>query len=335
MPAQPLVSVIIPTYNRANVISKTIDNVFGQTYKNMELIVVDDGSTDDTSAILRKYADRIRVVTQNNAGAAAARNRGVEVSRGDIIAFQDSDDLWMATKLERQVRILERVGESVPCCLCNVLMKNRYGDGKDYHSFDLSLLHPAYEEGLWLNVTEVLATRFVLFNQAVAIRRKTIEKLGGFDTSFNYIDDYDLPLRLSLEGPWAYISDPLTIWAGGTPDSLAKKATDDAILLKDCELRIFERALAAAQEQRDIRVERQLKRRIAKFRRALSAIRIGQSGSSFARMVARTQEFLDCKYYAIFTRSPWFPEMKVVAIEQFESGLQGFDPRLRVRQNTP
>src|SRR6267143_4580689 len=83
-----LVSIIIPTYNRADVISETIDNVFSQTYKNFELIVVDDGSTDGTPAILRKYANRIRVITQKNAGPAAARNRGIEVSGGDIIAFK-------------------------------------------------------------------------------------------------------------------------------------------------------------------------------------------------------------------------------------------------------
>ncbi len=109
-----LVSIIIPTYNRADVISETIDNVFSQTYKNFELIVVDDGSTDGTPAILRKYANRIRVITQKNAGPAAARNRGIEVSGGDIIAFQDSDDLWEPTKLERQVALLEKSGDFSP-----------------------------------------------------------------------------------------------------------------------------------------------------------------------------------------------------------------------------
>src|ERR1039458_8209652 len=100
MSAGPLVSVIIPTYNRASTICKTIDDVFRQTYKNFELVVIDDGSTDDTQANLRRYGSRIRSFTQTNAGPAAARNRGIEVSRGDIIAFQDSDDFWAPTKLE-------------------------------------------------------------------------------------------------------------------------------------------------------------------------------------------------------------------------------------------
>jgi glycosyltransferase involved in cell wall biosynthesis len=114
MSAEPLVSVIIPTYNRAGVICKSIDDVFRQTYKNIELIVIDDGSTDDTQATLRRYGSRIRWFTQANSGPSAARNRGLEVSRGDIIAFQDSDDLWEPTKLERQVRIMEKFGDVVP-----------------------------------------------------------------------------------------------------------------------------------------------------------------------------------------------------------------------------
>ena len=96
---RPLVSVIIPTYNRAKMIRMTIDNVLEQTYRNFELIIVDDGSTDDTQSVLRGYGDRIRVVTQANAGPAVARNRGVEAAHGEIIAFQDSDDLWKPTKL--------------------------------------------------------------------------------------------------------------------------------------------------------------------------------------------------------------------------------------------
>ena len=328
MSTGPLVSVIIPTYNRAGVICKTIDDVFRQTYKNIELIVIDDGSTDETKATLSRYGSRIRLFAQANAGPAAARNHGIEVSRGGIIAFQDSDDLWAPTKLERQVRLLERAGEAVPCCLCNMLMRNLDGDGKDHYSFDIALMRPLYEEGLWLNVAEVLATRFVMFIQAVAIRRRPLEKLGGFDTSLKYLEDYDLPMRLALEGPWAYIRDPLTIWAGGGSDSFAKKAYGEAIVLHDCMLRILGCALAAAQERGDVKVERHVRRSMALCRRAVRGIEIAQSGSLGERLVEQLHGQFDRYYKAVLRRSPWFPKMKAITFEEFEANSQRIASRL-------
>lgn len=113
MTAEPLVSAIIATYNRADIVGEAIESILGQTYKNMEVLVVDDGSTDGTHEALRRFGNRIRVVRQENAGPGAARNRGIEVARGELIAFLDSDDIWMPTKLERQVRLLEKVGPTV------------------------------------------------------------------------------------------------------------------------------------------------------------------------------------------------------------------------------
>src|SRR5215472_17381180 len=153
----PLVSVVIPTYNRAAMITRTIENIFAQTYSNIELIVVDDGSTDDTQAKLSGFGDRIRIITQSNSGPAVARNRGAAAARGEIIAFQDSDDLWRPTKLARQVALLSQYNNIATCCLCNALMG--VSGGKEWTSFDDSLIHPIHSEGLWLNVSEVLATR--------------------------------------------------------------------------------------------------------------------------------------------------------------------------------
>src|ERR1700685_3541854 len=103
MPSKPTVSVVIPTYNRADFVCKAIKNVFQQTFKDLELVIVDDGSTDNTLEKLAAFGNKIRVISQANAGPAAARNRGGEAACGEIIAFQDSDDTWMPTKLERQV----------------------------------------------------------------------------------------------------------------------------------------------------------------------------------------------------------------------------------------
>jgi glycosyltransferase involved in cell wall biosynthesis len=311
-----MVSVIIPTYNRADVISQTIDNVLSQTYKNIELIVIDDGSTDNTQVTLRRYGSRIRVVTQKNAGPAAARNRGFEMSRGDIIAFQDSDDLWKPTKLERQIALLDRVGSSVPCCLCSADFK--VIGGKRYTSFDMACINPSQEEGLWTNVAEVLATRFVLFNQTAAIRRRALEKVGVFDESLKYLEDYDLPLRLAIEGPWAFIRDPLVIYREGTANSFSEKAAGDPIVLKECEIAIFERALARAEESGDANSQRQLISRLKVFRRLLWATIHTQSDSIALRFAAAIVRSFDSLREKGFRRSPWYPKAKMISLKAID-----------------
>src|SRR6266852_6361254 len=108
----PLVSVIIPAYNAERFIDETLESVFKQTHDHLELILVDDGSTDGTGAQVRAYGDRVRFIRQVNAGAGAARNRGLEVATGDYIAFLDADDLWRPEKLEVQLEIAARNPES-------------------------------------------------------------------------------------------------------------------------------------------------------------------------------------------------------------------------------
>jgi glycosyltransferase involved in cell wall biosynthesis len=315
----PLVSIIIPTYNRAELVCQTIDNVFLQTYSNFELIVVDDGSTDDTQSRLHEYGDRIRVFTQANAGPAVARNRGIELARGEIIAFQDSDDIWKPVKLERQVALLEHFGSSVPCCLCNVVM--RIVNGKDFTSFDHSLLRPRHEAGLWLNVSDVLATRFILFNQAVAIRRKPLEKVGGFDVRLKYLEDYDLPLRLALEGPWAFIREPLVIYGEASPESFSQAALKDPVVLKQCELKIYEHLLEmTAKETGRASFRGHLMRRLRMARRQLRAIQLGRTdSSSAARALSELVVEFDRYYLKAFRRSPWFPQPKTVPVDAVDT----------------
>jgi glycosyltransferase involved in cell wall biosynthesis len=314
MKNEPLVSVVIPTYNRAGMISQTIDNVFQQTYRNLELIVVDDGSTDDTQDMLRQYGDRIRVVIQANSGPAVARNRGVEVARGEIIAFQDSDDLWKPAKLARQVALLVKAGTSVPCCLCNAEMG--IVNGKALTSFDYSLIRPPQEEGLWLNVGDVLATRFVLFNQSVAIRRAAFEKLGGFDETLKYLEDYDLPLRLALEGPWAFIREPLVIYSGASAGSFSQQGLNDPITLKQCELTIFRRVLDLIEgSERHATMRTYLNRRVKRFRRGLRQTKLSRMNFAGARSIAALIGKLTRYEDAFFRRSPWFPRMLTAPVE--------------------
>ena len=188
--------------------------------------------------------------------------------------------------LERQVSLLSKLDSSVPCCLCNAIMQNLYGDGRELLSFDISGISSQYPEGLWLNVTEVLASRSVLFNQTVAVRREALEKVGGFDADLRSAEDYDLSLRLSLEGPWGFITEPLTIWRAGATNSLSKMAVQDQIKLKENEIKIFERMLARVKGTGQERLERLLNKRLSEFRRRLALAQLSKAKSGAAQFRA-------------------------------------------------
>lgn len=309
---KPLVSAIIPTYNRAHIVCDAIESVLTQTYPQIEVIVVDDGSKDDTLARLKQYGERIRVLSQANAGPAAARNRGMAAARGELIAFLDSDDLWLPEKTERQVALLERAGESVPCCLSNIMMKWNSGDRA---SFDIALLKPTAEEGVWLNVDEVLATRFVLFNQGIIIRRAVLERIGVFDESIRYLEDVEFPLRLSLEGPWAFIETPLVTWRESMTNSVYKNSKRDELCTSECMVQVLETHLERVEKAgRNGRLLEYVSRELKRARRHLWSTRMSQRSSWGSALAASVRTF-DRYESALFRRSPWFPKMKVAPVQ--------------------
>jgi glycosyltransferase involved in cell wall biosynthesis len=309
MTAKPTVSVIIPTYNRAELISKTIENVFQQTYKDFEIIVVDDGSTDNTIEKLSTWGDRIRVIRQANAGPSAARNHGVQQARGEIIAFQDSDDTWMPTKLERQIDLLQRAGNDVPCCLCAAEM--HFGTIRVISSFELAWLRPELESGLWTNVAEVLATTSVLFNQCSAIRTAAFKKVGGFNESYRCMEDYDLSLRLALQGaPWTFISEPQVVWRQGSPESLSLGAS--GIRVRENEIKIRGLAHESVSDtpankalRKLLKVERERNQRELVIAKLYAGLGIGSR--QLAWLLARTEHYRK----ALYRRRASFPRMQV------------------------
>ena len=166
-----LVSVIIPAYNREKTIRRAVDSALAQTYPSIEIIVVDDGSRDHTAEILLEYGEKLRLIRQKNGGASSARNTGIRAAQGEIIAFLDSDDAWLPHKISRQVALLDRPELAhISCCICNTELI--FTDGTIKKSFTEALLRPATIEGIWSNPLEVLLTRFLLFNQAAAVRRR-------------------------------------------------------------------------------------------------------------------------------------------------------------------
>ncbi len=182
MPA--LVSVIIPTYNRWSYLQTTIDSVLAQTYPNVEIIVVNDGSTDETAAGLRKYGNRIHVIQQANQGGTAARNSGMAVATGDYLTFLDHDDLMLPTKLERQIALLETHPE-IGAAHCRWQYIDPQGD-------ILDRIGPLPEGNLY----KTLVLGCFLWSGAPVVRREYFQQVGGFDPAI-WSSDWDMWLRLS------------------------------------------------------------------------------------------------------------------------------------------
>lgn len=321
MSTNPLVTAIIPTYNRSSVIVRTIENVLLQTYSPIEVIVVDDGSTDDTESVLKKFGSRIRWIKQQNAGPGAARNRGIELARGELVAFLDSDDSWMSAKVERQAKVLETAGPAAPCCLCNAIL--RFENGRTISSFENAPIRPHIKEGIWENPTEILMTRFVLFNQTVMVRRSVFERLGGFNEKFRCLEDYELALRLSFEGPWAFISEPLAVWNQGSTGSLSGEASIHQRRLKSTELEVLKGIsgrlnTAGASTFREI-----LSRRIRKVSRELRAVGLTEGTTRAERMLGHALVRTERLRSAIDRRLSGYPKIRVRPVPTISTYLQG------------
>jgi glycosyltransferase involved in cell wall biosynthesis len=313
MPNGPLVSVIIPAYNRAHTVGETVDSVLAQSYTNLEVIVVDDGSKDSTQEVLRTYGSRIKVIHQENAGQMVARNRGIAAASGEIITFLDSDDIWFPNCVERHVSILERTGPEVPCSLANGWLE--FADGRRMTSFQNSKLDTLLDEGLWLNVPDILPTRFVMFCQFVAIRREALKKVKGFDEDLKYMEDYALPLRLSSLGPWGFIAEPLAVWRQGAADtaSVSQRAMKQARELRESLLLIRRRFLSETAGQKKLHTARKLqKRELFNDRLEMQAIDLRSKGSMFFGDLL----FNAVRYRkAVHRRLPTFAKMKVAELE--------------------
>ena len=213
---EPLVSVVIPTFNRGWILAEAVESVLAQDYGNFELIVVDDGSTDNTRDILAGYGDRIRVLTQQNRGVSAARNRGIENARGELIAFLDSDDLWFRGKLRAQADFY-RVHPSALICQTeeiwfrngvrvNPRKRHRKPSGMIFErSLELCLVSPS----------------------AVMVQRKLFDLVGRFDENLPACEDYDLWLRVCCRYPVHLIDTALIQKRGGHPDQLSRRPSLD------------------------------------------------------------------------------------------------------------
>lgn len=207
----PVVSVVIPAYNRWPMLGQAIESVLEQSYKSFELIVVDDGSDDGTAEEIARYGSSIRVVSRPRGGVAAARNLGARSASGSHLAFLDSDDLWLRKKLEIQTAFMEARPDAEVCQTDEIWIRGgrRVNPKKRHHKASGDIFRASL--GLCL-----------VSPSAVMMTRRLFERLGGFDESFAVCEDYDLWLRVAVDTPVYLIPKPLVVKRGGHADQLSR-----------------------------------------------------------------------------------------------------------------
>jgi glycosyltransferase involved in cell wall biosynthesis len=225
--ANPLVSVILPTYNREHFLGESIRSVLLQTYRNFELIVVDDGSTDGSHALVASLAPDARYFWQSNAGASAARNRGLTEARGELIAFIDSDDLWHVDKLARQVAFL--------CAHPSVGVVYTSKRVIDEHGAVIGGQSTQMHSG---RVTESLFQHGFVRMSSVVMQRDVMDRVGCFDPTLVVAEDYQYFLRASLAVEFAAIHAPL-VCHRRSPGQLTSAKGDNSLARYRMRLRFY------------------------------------------------------------------------------------------------
>lgn len=215
MSSQPLVSVVIPTFNRAKQTIAAMESVLAQTYPNVEIVVVDDGSTDGSNLNIQRYIDQtaneghqVLFVRQPNQGASIARNTGILKARGEYIAFLDSDDCWVAEKLEYQMQALERFKDECNVCFTDARLVNN--SGLDISSFEAHKRNYHQVMGVDREASKSLAGSFSGFwVSSLLVRADTARQIGGFSSDISFVEDRDFHFRLSLVTGVAYVNKQL------------------------------------------------------------------------------------------------------------------------------
>jgi glycosyltransferase involved in cell wall biosynthesis len=240
------VSVIIPTYNSARFLAEAIDSVLAQSFKDFEIVVIDDGSTDETKALMLRYGPPVRYIYQENSGVAEARNRGIKESRGRYVAFLDADDTWFPNKLERQVGSLENPDNKDSCRIC-------------YSAFAVvdSDLSPLFENRSQRRASalEDLLLRGNIVGSicTVLAERSLFSTAGGFDRALSQCADWDMWVRLAAHTEFLYIDEPLVTdrHHGAMMSKNAALLESDSLLVlkKGFEMTGLEQSLRARRRQ--------------------------------------------------------------------------------------
>ena len=202
------VTVIIPSYNAGEFIREAIDSVLNQTFKDFEIIIIDDGSTDNTKEVVAKYGQKIRYIYQMNRGVSAARNRGILCSNGEYIAFLDADCAWFREKLELQVKYLDEHPE-IGLVFSNALFQVKKGapiSDLVLHGRTTFQVSPPHRGKVFKDLFEADFIKLT----TVLLRKALFQTVGLFDENINYAEDYHLKMRISRSFRIDYIDKSLT-----------------------------------------------------------------------------------------------------------------------------
>ncbi len=209
----PRVSVIIPTYNRAGLVPEAVASVLAQSYRDFELLVVDDGSRDETPQALAPFRGEIKVLRHpRRRGVSAARNRGIAAARGEWLAFLDSDDLWRPEKLAAQMAWLKANPGFHLCQTGEIWIR---------HGVRVNPPASHVKAGGWIFFRAL--RRCLVSPSAVVLSRRLLEAHGGFDEGLPAAEDYDLWLRLSWRYEVGLVPEPLVVKRGGHADQLSRQ----------------------------------------------------------------------------------------------------------------
>jgi glycosyltransferase involved in cell wall biosynthesis len=213
---QPTVSIILPTYNRAHLISRAIDSILRQSYTNFELIVIDDASEDGTGEVVRSFEDtRLKYVRlSENRGGPAARNVGIGIARGEYVAFQDSDDEWLPSKLALQVDAIRRASPRAGVVYTSFLRV----DGENE---EIVRYRRVAKRNGDINI-DLLRRNFVT-TASILVRKECLLNVGSFDEKLPRLQDWELVIRLSKDYEFVYIDEPLLV-AHLSVDSISRDA---------------------------------------------------------------------------------------------------------------
>jgi len=197
MSISPLISVVIPTFNRVSLLRETVESVTAQTFRDFEIIIIDDGSDDGTWEWLSCRRD-IRAFRQPNQGIAATRNHGIAEAKGQWVAFLDHDDLWLEDKLEIQVEFIRKNPDVALIAAKHVRL------GKSTH---------ASRKGTWIqgDLFDKVFSQSFIHTSSVVIRKDVLESIGGFDAQYKFADEFDVWLKISRHFSIAYFNRPLVL----------------------------------------------------------------------------------------------------------------------------
>lgn len=198
----PEISVIIPTYNSSRYVTQAVDSVLAQTFDDLEVIVIDDGSTDDTESVMSRYSSPVRYIKQTNGGVSRARNHGIEESRGRYVAFLDADDTWFPNKLEKQMEAIRSQPSYHVCYSAFLIVDSNLAPIEVNRS---KRQRTALEDLLMCgNVVGSICT--------VIYERSLFSKVGGFDPVLSQCADWDMWVRLAAETDFLYVDEPLVTY---------------------------------------------------------------------------------------------------------------------------